>query len=180
MAALAGLRPARRRRGRGACSRRGVASGRRRAGGGRLRGRSRTHRHGARLPGRARRHPWSASGRLRARALRRPRRGDGAAAPLRRAFRSVTRVRSRWRRSASVGRIGRERGRRVRLDDASSAFRCCPVIGCRSQVRGQPVEHLRRAILAQPRCLRSVDAVQVGALLGPGQRGAAGGLGTMS
>ena len=55
------------------------------------------------------------------------------------------------------------------------------VIGARStgrlrgQVPGKAVEHL----LAQRRCLRAVDAVQVGALLGPGQRGAVAALGEL-
>src|SRR6266567_4220730 len=44
--------------------------------------------------------------------------------------------------------------------------------GLRGQVPGQAVEHLGGAFLAEQRRLGPVDAVQVGALLGPGQRGA--------
>jgi hypothetical protein len=45
---------------------------------------------------------------------------------------------------------------------------------CLCQVLGEAVEHLGGASLAQSRCLGSVEAVEVGALLGPRQRGAAG------
>ncbi len=38
-------------------------------------------------------------------------------------------------------------------------------------VAGEQVEHLGCATIAQRGCLWSVDAVEVGALLGPGQRG---------
>ena len=47
------------------------------------------------------------------------------------------------------------------------------------QVPGQAVDHLGGAFLAQGRCLQSVDAVQVGALLGPGQRRAVAALGEL-
>src|SRR5271166_314224 len=83
-----------------------------------------------------------------------------------------SRCRTRWPIPAPAWAVSR--GRRTagchRLPGRGRATRG----GCLCQVLGEAVEHLGRAFPAQLRRLRPVEAVEVGALLGPRQRRAAG------